>query len=240
MKLSSLKLSNFVLDAAYYVKLPVDAICRHSRNSNIKDQMFYDVIKNNEVKTYCIRLDHQDEKCKVMPVRIPISNIVSQNDVWVHFRRNQVTQQMDEIFQNLCISTGNQTAVLSTKLPKSMRNINSSDSDDIVERKTNMFYQLQADLPCITYNLGDSKIVIQNILQLDNKRKYIINLMPDEKFVCFVHFNQFEDIGFYPQGMRIECCSHFAYLTAGRGDMAGNIKKNRINLILIDPFYEDT
>jgi hypothetical protein len=95
-------------------------------------------------------------------------------------------------------------------------------------------------LPCICYNLGDSKIVIQNILQLDNKRKYIINLMPDEKFVCFVHFNQFEDIGFYPQGLRIECCSHFAYLTAGRGDMAGNITKNRINLILIDPFYEDT
>jgi hypothetical protein len=98
LKLTSLKLSNFVLDAAYYVKLPVDAICRHSRNSNIKDQLFYDVIKNNEVKTYCIRLDHQEDKHKVMPIRIPISDIVSQNDVWIHFRRNQVTQQMDEIF----------------------------------------------------------------------------------------------------------------------------------------------
>ena len=121
-----------------------------------------------------------------------------------------------------------------------MKNINSSDVDDIVERKTNMFYQVQADLPCICYNLGDSKIVLQNILQLDNKRKYIVNLMPDEKFVCFVQFNQFEDIGFYPNGLRVECRSHFAFLTAGKGEFSGNITKNRINLLLIDPFYEDT
>jgi hypothetical protein len=71
-----------------------------------------------------------------------------------------VTLTNDEIFQTLSINQGDQTAILKTKLPKSMRNINSSDSDDIVERKTNMFYQLQADLPCICYNLGDSKIVL--------------------------------------------------------------------------------
>jgi len=74
-------------------------------------------------------------------------------------------------------------------MPKSMRNINSSDQDDIVERRTNMFYQYQADLPCICYNLGDSKIILQNTLQIDNKRNYIVNLLPDEKFVCFLKFN---------------------------------------------------
>lgn len=62
----------------------------------------------------------------------------------------------------------------------------------------------------------------------------------DEKFVCFVNFNQFEDIGFYPVGLRIECCSHFAYLTTGKGNYAGNIQYNRLNLCLIDPFYEET
>jgi hypothetical protein len=109
-----------------------------------------------------------------------------------------------------------------TKTPKSMRNINSSDSDDIVERKTSQFYQIESDSPCICYNLGDSKIVLQNTLQLDSKRKYIIPMKSDEKFVCFVTFNQFEDIGFYPVGLRVECCSHFAYLTTGKN--SGDIK----------------
>jgi len=56
LKISALKISNYVLNAAYYVKLPLDASCRHTRNSNIKDQLFYDVMKNKEIKTYCIRL----------------------------------------------------------------------------------------------------------------------------------------------------------------------------------------
>lgn len=77
MKITSLKLANYVLNAAYYVKLPVDTVCRHSRNSNIKDYLFYDVIKNNEIKTYCVRLDHPEDKSKVNAVRIPVSNIVS-------------------------------------------------------------------------------------------------------------------------------------------------------------------
>ena len=64
--------------------------------------------------------------------------------------------------------------------------------------------------------------------------------MPDEKFVCFLEFNEFEDIGFYPKGLRIECCSHFAFLTAGKGASSGFMHKNCINLVLIDPFYEQT
>ena len=71
-------------------------------------------------------------------------------------------------------------------------------------------------------------------------RNYIVNLHPDEKFVCFLQYNQFEDIGFYAKGLRIECCSQFAILTAGKGPSAGHIHKNRINLIVIDPFYEKT
>jgi hypothetical protein len=109
-----------------------------------------------------------------------------------------------------------------------------------VERRTNMFYQYQADLPCICYNLGDSKIILQNTLQIEVKRNYIITLPPDEKFVCFINFNQFEDIGFYPKGLRIECCSHFAFLTSGKGLSTGHMQKNRINLVLIDPFYDQT
>ena len=186
MKVQNLKANNYILDVAYFAKLPGDAMCRHTRNSNIKDQLFYDVLKNNEVKTYCLRLDHLEPRNKVMIARIPISNFVSQNDIWLQFRRNKSTNIVEEIFQTIHISKGDQTGILSTKLPKSMRNINSSDQDDIVERRTNMFYQYMADLPCIAHNLGDSKVILQNTLQTDSMRNYIINLLPDEKFVCFL------------------------------------------------------
>ena len=110
----------------------------------------------------------------------------------------------------------------------------------MIMRKTSSFYQQQADLPCIAYNLGDSKICIQNTLQMADKRMYLLNLNPDERFVCFLDFNQFEDIGFYPANLRIECCAHICFMTTGAGKSKGDQRYNRINLILMDPFFEDT
>lgn len=96
-----------------------------------------------------------------------------------------------------------------------MKNMNSSDNDMVVERRTSTFYQNQADLPCIAYNLGDNEICIQNTYQMKEKKCYIIKLAPNERFVSWLTFNQFEDIGFYPVGLRTECCSHFSFLTTG-------------------------
>jgi hypothetical protein len=155
-----LKNSNYVLDVPYFAKLPGDAVVKHSRNANIKDQVFYDVIKNNEKKTYCLRLDHHDPKQRVVLVRITVNNYSSQPDVWLHYKKNFKTNSIEEIFQSVHVTRGDQTAVLQTKLPRSMRNINSSDADDIVERRTSMFCQVESDSPCICYNLGDSKIVL--------------------------------------------------------------------------------
>ena len=96
--MTNLKANNYILDVAYFAKLPGDAKCRHTRNSNVKDQLFYDVLKNNEVKTYCLRLDHAEPKNKVMVARIPISNFVNQNDIWLQFRRNKSTNIVEDIF----------------------------------------------------------------------------------------------------------------------------------------------
>jgi hypothetical protein len=73
-----------------------------------------------------------------------------------------------------------------------------------------------------------------------DKRMYFLHLNPDEKFVWFLDFNQFEDIGFYPANLRIECCAHFCYMTTGTGNNANKTKYNRLNLILIDPFFTET
>jgi hypothetical protein len=87
----------------------------------------------------------------------------------------------------------------------------------------------------MVYNLGESKLVIQNILRIGSKRTFILNLDADEKFVAFVHFKKFEDAGFFIDDLRVECCSHFLYMTrAAHGDQAGN----RLNLLFIDPFFE--
>jgi hypothetical protein len=75
---------------------------------------------------------------------------------------------------------------------------------------------------------------------MDEKKKYILKLLPDEKFVCWINFNQFSDIGFFPKDLRIECCSHFAFLTTGQDKSQGKLSKNQINLILMDPFYIET
>ena len=88
-----------MLDAAYFSKLPADSQVRHTRNSNMKDQIYFDVIKNIEVKTFCLRLDHADPKQKVVCIQIPVHNHVSQNDCWLQFRKNTTTNVVEDIFQ---------------------------------------------------------------------------------------------------------------------------------------------
>ena len=58
---------------------------------------------------------------------------------------------------------------------------------------------------------------------------------PDEKFVCFIQFNKYEDLGFFTEDLRIECCSHFAYMTR-QEDKLNKYLGNRINILLVDPF----
>jgi hypothetical protein len=67
------------------------------------------------------------------------------------------------------------------------------------------------------------------------KKAYIINIPEDERFVGFVDFNSFVDIGFYPKNLKIECCSHFTYLTTGRDQEADQFS-TKLNLLLVDPF----
>ena len=55
-------------------------------------------MKGSDVKTYCLRLEHADPKCKVMVVKIPISNFVSQNDVWLQFKKNSATNVVEDVF----------------------------------------------------------------------------------------------------------------------------------------------
>lgn len=57
LRLDELKKSNYTIDIPYFTKLNSDGYYRMSRNMNVKDQIFYDQIKNGVLKTYCVRPD---------------------------------------------------------------------------------------------------------------------------------------------------------------------------------------
>ena len=62
-----------------------------------------------------------------------------------------------------------------------------------------------------------------------------MELTEHEQFMCFVDFNKDEDLGFFPKGLRIECCSKFAYITenTSRKDPIFNV-----NVLLVDPYND--
>jgi hypothetical protein len=68
----------------------------------------------------------------------------------------------------------------------------------------------------------------------------ILDLDPEEKFICFVEFNSYQDLGFFPVNLDIECCAKFLYVTTPRlhSEVFGKSVHNCLNLLLIDPYYE--
>ena len=60
----------------------------------------------------------------------------------------------------------------------------------------------------------------------------------DEQFMGFVEFNSYTDIAFFPKELRIECCSKFLFMTKKKGE-SSNQQDNRLNLLLLDPFYSE-
>jgi|TARA_B110000285_G_C14883557_1_gene495092 hypothetical protein len=61
----------------------------------------------------------------------------------------------------------------------------------------------------------------------------VLDLDNDEKFISFVEYNTYADIGFVPADLKIEMCSNFVFLVYCRKQ-----KKILIKLILIDPYYD--
>lgn len=89
----------------------------------------------------------------------------------------------------------------------------------------------------MAYNLGSQRIALHNTLKKENNA-FILNIPDNEKFVCWISYNSFTDLGFYPNGLRVECCSNFVYLTTSR-ESNDDVRDNRLNLLMIDPFQDE-
>ena len=115
------------------------------------------------MKTFCLRLDQLDSKKKVIAPKLKLNECVSQHDIWLQYNKDYKTNTVEDIFMTIHVSPGNQEGIVQTEVPASLR-ISKGSEHNIMVRKTSTFYQQQADLPCIAYNLGDSKLCIQNTL----------------------------------------------------------------------------
>jgi hypothetical protein len=88
--------------------------------------------------------------------------------------------------------------------------------------------------------MGERKLIIDDLLDPKQERKYILDLDHNDRFQGFIDFNSYGDIGFFPENLDIECCAKILFLTTARvhtGDF-GNKKKNNLNLLLIDMYHE--
>lgn len=53
----------------------------------------------------------------------------------------------------------------------------------------------------------------------------------------FVKFNKYQDVGFFPKGLNIDCCSKFLFLTTFRNKDEHYQSSTRLNLLVADPYY---
>lgn len=102
--------------------MPNDCNIRHGRNSFIKPELYYDLSRNGETKTVCLRPAHPDFYKRVKPFNITIKNNLSIHDSWLLEAKKNVDENtiVDfDICQCINVSKGDQYGLLSTRIPTS-------------------------------------------------------------------------------------------------------------------------
>lgn len=144
------------LTTPFFQRLQSETTYRHVRNYLLKDQIFYSATRGGRTEIFCIRLDHEDPTQRHKSSKIIVKDNLLEPDVYMFYERDLKLNNSIDIFQTVSVSQGDQRAHLKTRR---------QGDPGIIERWSSTFCQQQGDFPCIAYNLGDSKIVIQNILQ---------------------------------------------------------------------------
>lgn len=65
-----------------------------------------------------------------------------------------------------------------------------------------------------------------------------MDIEKDERFLGFVEFGSFDDIGFFPTNLKIECCTSFMYMTTTKQKSRSAKSSNRLYVMMIDPYYK--
>lgn len=88
-------------------KLFGDSNYRHTRNSNIKDQIYIDEFKGANVRTICYRLDHKNVKKRIYCPKFSLNEHVAQHDTWLHYKKDVDNGTLEEIFAAVHVSPDN-------------------------------------------------------------------------------------------------------------------------------------
>lgn len=175
-------------------------------------------------------------------INIKDEGVLSEFDCWLQQKKKSgsgADRQTMDICQTISVQEDGDFALLQTRLPTEFIG-EQPIAFDLIERKTKTYYQSIGNHPYLSYNLGSSKIIIQNTLRVGAKKTFILEMQDGDEFISFVKFNKFEDIGLFAEDLRIECCSHIAFITQNDEleERNGPYQGNRLNVILLDPFYE--
>ena len=225
-----------VLEVPFHKSFKDTSRITHGRNAIIKNEMFYDIHEHGVTNTVCLRQDKAAANQRVKEFLIPLDKYVSQHDTWLQAKKNFSDKSVQDIAQCVHVNKSDQFAQLTTRIATNFIGPIPSEYK-VVTRKSSQYQQQVGDHPYLAYNVGQQKIFVQSTLKIKAKETLILEIPPEERFLSFVQFNKFMDIGFYPDLLNVECCAHVCYMTAGINSM--NNGSNRIYLLLIDPLYPE-
>ena len=101
-----------MLDVPYFQKFPKEIFVQASRNANIKDDLFFDIIKmHGEFKNICIEFD-LEQTPQINYIHIPLPKFMSQPDVWRHAIKDRTDDSELGIFQTVNVTTEDQYVLL--------------------------------------------------------------------------------------------------------------------------------
>ena len=78
--------------------------------------------------------------------------------------------------------------------------------------------------------MGIEKIALIHLTNKQKTREYLYKLEKGHKFLCFSEFNNYKDAGFFSEGLLIEACVKFSFITECNDYIY-------LNILLIDPYH---
>lgn len=195
--------------------LTKDIISRHGRNFQNKEDIYFMQIRigGKGGTGICMKLDeygYEQSKAHYQITLTEDEHPYSMIDVICYAKKNDPedlegelnmeNSEERDVIQSIFIKNGDQQLMLKTRIPSS------KGSHEIVKSSKTIQWQ-KASYPIIAYNLGIHKLAIMNQQDHEDPKQYILEMEEDEEFICFLNFNKYEDIGFYPDMMRIYGCS---------------------------------
>ena len=155
-------------------QLPPDTVYEITRNQLIKDELYYDSITLGEVITYCLRLESEDDGKRIKEIGIPVCKYIGKHDVFMR-QYKLPGQHSEDVFMTININADDQYVVVQSRVPNLIIS-NKVESFKIRVRQTNQFSYQIADLPCMVSNLGETKLVIDNLLDPNENKKMILDI----------------------------------------------------------------